>query len=108
MLASRYPARSYAITQACELVAFAAANLDLATALVPANANPMRVGIFLPNWIGDVIMATPTVRALRRQLGTDDRLIGIMRPYVADVLEGLNFLDETICYDKQEGRFPFA
>jgi heptosyltransferase-2 len=68
----------------------------------------MRVGIFLPNWIGDVIMATPTVRALRLQLGTDDTLIGIMRPYVADVLEGLNFLDETICYDKQEGRFPFA
>jgi hypothetical protein len=47
----------------------------------------MRIGVFLPNWIGDVIMATPTVRALRRQLGPDDKLIGIMRPYVADVLE---------------------
>jgi heptosyltransferase-2 len=68
----------------------------------------MRIGVFLPNWIGDVIMATPTVRALRRQLGSDDKLIGIMRPYVADVLEGLNWLDEVICYDKQKGRIPFA
>ena len=68
----------------------------------------MRVGIFLPNWIGDVIMATPTVRALRRQLGANDNLIGIMRPYVGDVLEGLDWLDEVICYDKQPGRFPFA
>jgi heptosyltransferase-2 len=35
-------------------------------------------------------------------------LIGIMRPYVADVLAGLGWLDEVICYEKQPGRFPFA
>jgi heptosyltransferase-2 len=68
----------------------------------------MRVGIFLPNWIGDVVMATPTVRALRQQIGRDGKLIGIMRPYVAEVLAGLSWLDEVICYDKQPGRFPFA
>jgi heptosyltransferase-2 len=68
----------------------------------------MRVGIFLPNWIGDVVMATPTVRALRRQIGSEGKLIGIMRPYVADVLSGLSWLDDVVCYDKQPGRFPFA
>ena len=24
-----------------------------------------RIGLFLPNWIGDVVMATPAIRAVR-------------------------------------------
>jgi heptosyltransferase-2 len=68
----------------------------------------MRVGIFLPNWIGDIVMATPTIRALRRQVGSDGKLIGILRPYVVDVLSGSSWLDEVICYDKQPGRFLVA
>jgi heptosyltransferase-2 len=58
----------------------------------------MKLGIFLPNWIGDVAMATPTLRALRRHFG-DAELIGILRPYVADVLAGTPWLDRTILYD---------
>ena len=27
----------------------------------------MKLGIFLPNWVGDAVMATPTLRALRKQ-----------------------------------------
>jgi heptosyltransferase-2 len=61
----------------------------------------MNLGVFLPNWIGDVAMATPTLRALRRQLGAKDRLVGIMRPYVRDVLAGTPWLDETLLYDPQ-------
>jgi heptosyltransferase II len=68
----------------------------------------MRVGVFLPNWIGDVVMATPALRALRERAGRQGRLIGIMRPYVADVLAGTNWLHQSIVYDKQPGRFPFA
>jgi heptosyltransferase-2 len=59
----------------------------------------MNIGIFLPNWIGDVVMATPTLRALRTHFGDDARLVGIMRPYVADVLAGNTRLDEHIYYD---------
>jgi heptosyltransferase II len=54
----------------------------------------MKIGIFLPNWLGDLVMATPTLRALRRHFGAKARLIGIMRPYLADVLGGTNWLDE--------------
>jgi heptosyltransferase-2 len=68
----------------------------------------MRVGVFLPNWIGDVVMATPAIRALRRHVGPGGRLIGVMRPYVADVLAGLNWLDEHIYHDKRPRRFSFA
>jgi len=54
----------------------------------------MNVCIFLPNWLGDLVMATPMLRALRRHFGSDARLIGIMRPNLADVLEGTSWLDE--------------
>jgi heptosyltransferase-2 len=68
----------------------------------------MRLGIFLPNWIGDVVMATPALRALRKLVGDDGRLVGIMRPYVADVLAGTTWLDERILYDKPASRFAMA
>jgi heptosyltransferase-2 len=60
----------------------------------------MRLGIFLPNWIGDVVMATPALRALKKLVGSDGKLVGIMRPYVADVLAGTTWLDDQIIYQK--------
>lgn len=54
----------------------------------------MNIGIFLPNWLGDLVMATPTLRAMKRHFGGSSRLIGIMRPHLADVLAGTNWLDE--------------
>ena len=62
-----------------------------------------RIAIFLPNWIGDVVMATPLLRALRRQLGTNVELIGVMKPYVADVLQGTSWLNERVSYDPRNG-----
>jgi heptosyltransferase-2 len=59
----------------------------------------MKIGVFLPNWIGDTVMATPTLRALRRHYGPDARLIGVMRPYLADVLAGTHWLDEHIFFN---------
>ncbi|QDT00425.1 ADP-heptose--LPS heptosyltransferase 2 [Adhaeretor mobilis] len=60
----------------------------------------MRVGVFLPNWIGDVVMATPAIRALRKQ-NANGELVGIMRPYVGEVLAGNSWFDETILYKKK-------
>ncbi|MEQ8791121.1 MAG: lipopolysaccharide heptosyltransferase II [Pirellulaceae bacterium] len=59
----------------------------------------MNIGILLPNWIGDVVMATPTLRALRERFGGDATFTGVMRPYVADVLAGTDWLDQTLFYD---------
>jgi len=60
----------------------------------------MRVAVFLPNWIGDVVMATPAIRALRKLAGPEGALIGLMRPYVAEVLEGNEWLDAQVLYRK--------
>jgi heptosyltransferase-2 len=61
----------------------------------------INIGIFLPNWIGDVVMATPTLRTLRTHYGRNARLVGIFRPYVADVLAGTCWLDDCIHYDRR-------
>jgi heptosyltransferase-2 len=61
----------------------------------------MRVGIFLPNWVGDVVMATPALRSLRKHLGSDGTLVGIMRPYVADVLQGTSWFDQRMLYERR-------
>jgi heptosyltransferase II len=56
----------------------------------------MRLGVFLPNWVGDVVMATPALRALRNMVGPHSQLIGILRPYVSEVLVGTPWLDEQV------------
>lgn len=59
----------------------------------------MRLAVFLPNWIGDVAMATPTLRALRGLVGPEGHIVGVMRPYVSQVLAGTPFLDAELFYD---------
>ncbi len=59
---------------------------------------PYTLAVFLPNWVGDVVMATAALRALREQSGPEALLIGVMRPYVADVLAGTSWLDEQLLY----------
>ncbi|REK11413.1 MAG: lipopolysaccharide heptosyltransferase II [Planctomycetota bacterium] len=57
----------------------------------------MNIGVFVPNWIGDAAMCTPTLRALSRRF-PDGNLVGIMRPYVVDVLAGTPWLRESIIF----------
>jgi len=52
----------------------------------------MRLALLLPNWIGDAVMATPALRALRRKyVGAE--LVGIARPAICDLLAGLPSVD---------------
>jgi len=60
----------------------------------------MNIAVFLPNWVGDAVMATPALRALREHF-TDARLIGVMKPYVAGVVEGAPWLDEQMLLDSR-------
>ncbi len=60
----------------------------------------MKIAVFLPNWVGDVVMATPALRAIREHFA-DAYLIGVLKPYVAGVLDGLTWLDRLIFRDTQ-------
>ena len=68
----------------------------------------MNIGIFLPNWLGDVVMATPVLRAMRRHFGTEARLVGIMRPYLAEVLGGTDWLDEQWFFERRAKRAEYG
>jgi heptosyltransferase II len=59
----------------------------------------MKVAVFLPNWLGDLAMATPALRAMRRHFGPHAHIVGIMRPYLADVLSGTGWLDAQWFFD---------
>jgi heptosyltransferase-2 len=58
----------------------------------------MKLGVFLPNWIGDAVMATPALRALKEWSETTE-LVGIHRPVMTDVFQGLTLLDRSIIHD---------
>lgn len=59
----------------------------------------MNLALFLPNWIGDVVMATPAIRALK-ELAGDGKVIGVCRPYVAGVVEGSPWFDKLLFLDR--------
>jgi heptosyltransferase II len=70
----------------------------------------MRLAVFLPNWIGDAVMATPALRALREHFA-GAHLVGVLKPYVAGVLEGAPWLDELVFLDSRGAwsqRWPAA
>ena len=58
----------------------------------------MKIAVLLPNWLGDLTMATPALRAMRRHFGPQARLLGVS-PYLADVLLGTGWLDEQSFFD---------
>ena len=59
----------------------------------------MNIAVFLPNWLGDLVMATPALRALRRLYGCRAQISGVVRPHLLEVLAGTNFLDEQRPFD---------
>jgi len=56
---------------------------------------PEKVVIFLPNWVGDVVMATPALRAIRAQMASAEiTLFG--GATAVGVLDGLGWADRTL------------
>jgi heptosyltransferase-2 len=64
---------------------------------------PRTIALFMPNWIGDVVMATPAVRAVRAHFPAA-RLLAVCKPYVADVLAGSPWFDDVLLFDRKGPR----
>jgi heptosyltransferase-2 len=58
----------------------------------------MKIAVFCPGWVGDAVMATPALRALRAHFAAA-HIVGVMKPYVAGVLEGAPWLDSIVCLE---------
>jgi heptosyltransferase-2 len=58
---------------------------------------PPKILIVQPNWVGDAVMATPTLRAMR-ELYPDAHISYLMRRYVKDLYSGMPWVDQLITY----------
>ncbi|MEM9914201.1 MAG: lipopolysaccharide heptosyltransferase II [Planctomycetota bacterium] len=54
-----------------------------------------RLLVVLPTWFGDILMATPTLRALKR-LWPDTHLAVLVRENLTELVEGLPAVDEVV------------
>ncbi|MEE4262928.1 MAG: lipopolysaccharide heptosyltransferase II [Desulfobacteraceae bacterium] len=56
---------------------------------------PDTILVFCPNWVGDVVMATPVFKCLRQNY-PDARVIGLIRGYARGVVEDAPWFDQLI------------
>jgi len=62
---------------------------------------PMHLLVILPRWVGDVVMCTPMLRAVRRHVGRDARITAVVRPGHDALLAGTSWIDEYVFYDRR-------
>jgi len=60
-----------------------------------ADLNPKRAILLMPFGLGDAVIATPALRALRRQF-PQAHLCALAQPGVTEVIDGSNLVDETV------------
>jgi heptosyltransferase-2 len=65
----------------------------------------MKIAVFCPNWVGDMVMATPALRAIRRHFSMAE-VVAVVRPNVAEVLEGLDLVDRMLLHDPSRSQRP--
>lgn len=57
----------------------------------------MKLAVFLPNWVGDAVMATPALRAIRLRFPNDE-IVAVLRPPIGDVLAGTGLVDRIVVH----------
>jgi len=70
--------------------------------MVAAISNIRRLLVVVPNWVGDVVLATPVLAALRAHFQTA-RITFLLRAYVAEVLAGGDWHDEFTYWPTERG-----
>ena len=60
----------------------------------------MHIVVILPRWVGDLVMSTPMLRAVRDHFGASARITGVTKPMFAELLEGTPWLDRLVFYDR--------
>ncbi len=63
-----------------------------------------KIAVIMPGWVGDAVMATPTLRAIAQTLGSQAEIIGVMQPGISEVLQGNSALTKQIIYSKRKLR----
>lgn len=58
----------------------------------------MKIALFLPNWVGDVVMATPAMRAVRDHFA-GAKITAVLRPHLREVIDGTDLVDQYLFHD---------
>lgn len=68
-------------------------------------SGPRRLLVVLPNWVGDVVLATPTLAALRARF-RDAHITYLMRAYVSEVTAGCDWHDGELHWPASTRAMP--
>lgn len=68
--------------------------------VIPLSPSIQRLAVICPSWVGDTVMCTPVLRALRHHLPAA-RITAICRPGLDQLLNGCAFIDSIIVCDNK-------
>jgi heptosyltransferase-2 len=60
------------------------------------NEKNKKICVFLPNWLGDAVMATPAIRSLHEQFNGHAVLTALGRPHILELFDGNPWFDHHI------------
>ena len=66
-------------------------------AILQPMSDPRRILVVQPSWVGDAVMATPTLRALRHRY-PDAHISYLLRRYVKPLYAGMPWADQLLTY----------
>jgi len=64
-----------------------------------------KILLVMPNWVGDSVLATPTLRTLRQGFPAG-RIAYLIRPYLAELFAGCTWCDQVIYWPGRKKGFP--
>ncbi len=65
--------------------------------------DPARILMVMPNWVGDLVLATPAMRAMRDRFSAS-HISFLVKPHLADILAGGDWMNEVILWPSGKGR----
>jgi len=66
-------------------------------------ADPKAILVALPTWVGDFVMATPTLRAIRNRF-EDAHIVALREPNLRDLLRGGDWMNECVDWPPKDQR----
>lgn len=70
------------------------------------QVDPRSILVVLPTWVGDFVMATPALRAVRSRF-SQARIVFLMEPNLAELIRGGDWMDECLAWPEKNCRTPF-
>ncbi|MBI1826341.1 MAG: glycosyltransferase family 9 protein [Planctomycetes bacterium] len=71
------------------------------------ESDPLRILVILPTWVGDFVMATPALRAIRNRF-RESRITFLMEPNLRELVRGGDWMDGMLEWPDKRRRSIFS